>query len=120
MNWQHLRAFIWLHIRLRRNRLKRTGLAAVITEGIIWVLSIFVAVVMFTAGLLIGALALSKASATSVMWVWDAYIVAFMFLWMSELVVQLQRGDLLSFDKFLHLPMSPSGLFLINYIASFS
>ena len=120
MNWQHLRAFIWLHIRLRRNRMRRAGLAAVITEGIISLLSIFVAVIMFFAGLLIGALALSKASATSVMWVWDAYIVAFMFLWMSELVVQLQRGDLLSFDKFLHLPMSPSGLFLINYIASFS
>jgi len=120
MNWQHLRAFLWLHVRLRRNSMRRAGPAAMITEAIISVLAILVAVFMFLVGLLIGALPLSKATAASVMFVWDGYIVAFLFLWMMELVVQLQRGDLLSFDKFLHLPMSPSGLFLINYIASFS
>jgi len=120
MNWQHLRAFLWLHVRLRRNSMRRSGMAALITEAIISALAILVAVIMFLTGLLIGALPLSKASATSVMFVFDGYIAGFLFLWMMELMIQLQRGDLLSFEKFLHLPMSPSGLFLINYIASFS
>ncbi len=120
MNWQHLRAFLWLHVRLRRNQMRRSGPAALITEAVISVMSVLVAGSMFLLGLLLGVLVLSKAPAALVMWVWDGYIVAFVFFWLTELLLQLQRGDILSFDKFLHLPMLPSGLFLINYIASFS
>src|SRR5262249_41482468 len=120
MNWDHLRTFVWLRVRLRRNRMLRAGAAGILTEAVVSVLAITVACLMFLTGLVLGVFALATAPPASVMWVWDGYIVAFLFFWMTELMVELQRADIFSFDKFLHLPVSPSGLFLINYISSFS
>jgi hypothetical protein len=39
---------------------------------------------------------------------------------MTELLVELQRSELLSLDKFLHLPVSLTSAFLINYVGSIS
>ena len=39
--------------------------------------------------------------------------------WLIELVSELQRSEVLSLDKFLHLPVSLSGVFLMNYVSSF-
>ena len=37
---------------------------------------------------------------------------------MTELLIELQRSELLSLDKFLHLPVSLKGAFLVNYFGS--
>src|SRR5262245_23121239 len=73
---------------------------------------------MLIGSFLAGLLVLPKASAPVLMLVWDGVIVLFMFVWMTELLVELQRSELLAMDKFLHLPVSLNGAFLINYLAS--
>ena len=45
-------------------------------------------------------------------------IVAFLFFWGIGLVTELQRTEPLSLAKFLHLPVSVNGAFLINYLSS--
>src|SRR5207249_2839736 len=50
--------------------------------------------------------------------VWDGAVIAFLLIWMTELLVELQRSELLAMDKFLHLPVSLNGAFLINYLGS--
>ena len=45
-------------------------------------------------------------------------VVAFLFFWMIGLLTELQRAEGLALDKFLHLPVSPAGAFLINYLSS--
>ena len=45
-------------------------------------------------------------------------MVAFLFFWMIGLITELQRTDPLSLSKFMHLPVSPNGAFLINYVSS--
>ena len=50
--------------------------------------------------------------------VWDGAIVGFVFFWMVGLMSELQRSDALSLDRFLYLPVSPAGAFLINYLGS--
>jgi hypothetical protein len=54
------------------------------------------------------------------MLIWDGVVLAFVFFWMTELLVELQRSELLSLDKFLHLPVSLTTAFLLNYIGSLS
>jgi hypothetical protein len=52
------------------------------------------------------------------MYAWDGVLLAFAFFWMIGLITELQRTEPLSLSKFLHLPVSVNGAFLINYISS--
>ena len=45
-------------------------------------------------------------------------LVAFLFFWRIGLIAELQRTDSLSLTKFMHLPVSVNGAFLINYLSS--
>jgi ABC-2 type transport system permease protein len=117
--WEQFRAFLWLRWRIRRNRIKRASTGSVVIERIFAALAVFSAAAMFTLSLAIGLFVLSKASAPVVMLVWDGAVAGFLLFWMIELVSELQRSEVLSLDKFLHLPVSLSGVFLMNYVSSF-
>src|SRR5262245_50937102 len=117
--WEQFRAFLWLRWRIRRNRLKRASTGSVVIERIFAALAVFSAAAMFTFSFAIGFFVLSKTSAPVVMLVWDGAVVGFLLFWLVELVSELQRSEVLSLDKFLHLPVSLSGVFLMNYVSSF-
>src|SRR5215467_14219379 len=104
--------------RLRSNRRRRAAAGSVIVEWILSFLAVFSAAFTFLAGLSAGLWALSRASAPVVMLVWDGVTVVFLLFWLLELLNELQRSEILSLQKFLHLPVSLSGVFLINYVAS--
>ena len=120
MNWEHLKAFLWLRWRLVRNRNKRAGKGSVILQGIFTTIAIGAAGFAFFGGIAGGYFGLPQVSPETVMLIWDGVVIAFLFFWMTELLVELQRSELLSLDKFLHLPVSLSTAFLINYIGSIS
>jgi hypothetical protein len=50
--------------------------------------------------------------------VWDGATFLFLFFWGLGVVNELQRSEVLSLDKFLHLPVSLSSAFVINYLSS--
>src|SRR5436190_14402901 len=118
MNWEHLRAFVWLRWRLRANQNKRASAANVWIQRIILALGLTVLVAVFSFSVIAGLFLLPKASAPILMFVFDGMILVFLFMWMTELMIELQRSELLSMDKFLHLPVSLNGAFLINYLGS--
>ncbi len=120
MNWEHLKAFLWLRWRLVANRNKRAGSASVILQGILTAIMLGAGVVSFFGGIAAGYYALPKTPPDVFLYVWDGVVVAFLFMWMVELVVELQRSEILSLDKFLHLPVSLGGAFVINYVGSLS
>jgi hypothetical protein len=74
----------------------------------------------FIGGIAAGYMILPDVSSRNVMIVWDVIVIAFLFFWMTELLVELQRSELLSLDKFLHLPVSLGSAFMINYVGSIS
>jgi ABC-2 type transport system permease protein len=118
MNRQHLLAFLWLRWRLRINQLKRGGVANAIILAIAAVASVVLACFLFLAAFALGLFALKDVSPAVLMYIWDGLAVAFLFVWMTGLLAELQRAEALSLDKFLHLPVSLSSAFLINYLCS--
>ncbi len=118
MNWQHISTFIWLRYRLRVNQLKRGGIVNSILLALIAVTLVLAAIGLFIGGFSVGLFAFRSASPVVRLLVWDGFIGAFVISWMIGLMTELQRTDALSLDKFLHLPVSPVGAFIINYVSS--
>jgi hypothetical protein len=117
-SWAHLKAFVWLRWRLAVNQTRRSGPGGAVVSGIVTVLMTAGGGVMLVLGFLVGFFALRTGPSKAVMVVWDGAIVGFVFFWLAGLMSELQRSDTLSLDRFLYLPVSPAGAFLINYLGS--
>ena len=118
MNWQHLRAFVWLRRRMLVNQWRRAGAFNAVLMMIVAFGLLVIAVPLFIGCFMLGLYLIPKAAPVHLMYVWDGLIVAFLFFWGIGLITELQRSEPLSLSKFLHLPVSANGAFLINYLSS--
>jgi hypothetical protein len=118
VNWRHFQTFVWLRWRLQVNQLKRGGIANAVVWAILGVSCVFLAAFLFVGSFLVGLFLLPDASPTVVMLVWDGLVVNFLLFWTTGLITELQRSEAVSLDKFMHLPVSPAGAFLLNYLSS--
>lgn len=118
MNGQHLRAFVWLRWRLLVNQWSRGG-----TLNTVLMIALCIAAVVTVIPLLIGSFWLGlfmipRAQPVHLMVAWDVLVLGFLFFWSIGLLAELQRSESLSLSKFLHLPVSAGGAFLLNYLSS--
>ena len=118
MNGQHLRAFFWLHWRLRVNQFKRGGTANFVILLLLAAGALLLSCFLFVVFLLLGLYALADVSGPFLMYVWDGLVLGYLFFWLIGLLTDLQRAEALSLEKFLHLPVSLSGVFFLNYLSS--
>jgi len=118
VNLEHLRAFLWLRWRLRVNQFKRAGPVNAVLFAIYAVMVGIASVGLLITGFLVGLLAMPHASGAVRLWVWDGIVIVFLFFWMIGLLMDVQRAEGLALDKVLHLPVSPFGGFLVNYLSS--
>ena len=118
MNWQHLQTFVWLRWRLLYNQWRRAGAFNAILMMILTVGAIVTAVPLFIGCFVLGLYLIPRAEPAYLMYAWDGVIAGFLLFWVIGLVAELQRTDPLSLSKFMHLPVSPKGAFLINYLSS--
>lgn len=118
MSWTHLRTFVWLRWRLAVNQIRQSGRGGAAVATIFTGLMLGGGVIGLLGGFAVGFVPLRTASPRAVMVIWDAAIAGFLFFWIVGLISELQRSDVLSLDRFLHLPVSPTGVFLINFVGS--
>jgi len=118
VNLEHLKTYIWVRWRLSSNQVRRSGTGGVIIATILAGLRTLGGVIAFIIGLLLGIFALSQVDLKVLTFVWDGVTGAFIVFWLIGLTSELQRTELLSLDNFMHLPVSPTGAFLINYVGS--
>ncbi len=85
---------------------------------ILAVAALLIAAFMAVALFLIGLLLLPEAPPSVLLYVWDGVVLVFLFWWGIGILTELQRSEALSLDKFLHLPVSLTSAFLINYCSS--
>lgn len=77
------------------------------------------AVVAAVMAFVLGVAFLPGVEPLVLMLVWDGVIALFLMLWLTGLLIQLQLGgESLSLDKLLHMPISPSSAFLVNFLGS--
>ena len=116
----HLRTFALLRWWLFVNQLRRGGVVNRVALGLVVGFVLVCAAGLFVGGFLLGLLLLSnpRVPPAVLMLVWDGLVVAFLFGWSVGLLTELQRSEALSLNKFLHLPVSLRGAFLINYLGS--
>jgi hypothetical protein len=115
---EHLKAFVWLRWRLRVNQMRKAGTVNAVVTMIVLVFALFASVGLFVTGLAVGLLALASAPPYAHLFMWDGIVLLFLFWWMIGLLADLQRAEALALDRFLHLPVSLSGAFLVNYVSS--
>lgn len=118
MNWSQFQALLWLRWRLMVNQWRRGGTFAAVPAILIAVGAVLLAGTFFLSSLALGLFATRKMSPLDLLYAWDGLVVAFVFFWIIGLVSELQRTEALTLSKFLHLPISVKGAFLINYVSS--
>jgi hypothetical protein len=118
VNWRHFRTFVWLRWRLKVNQLKRSGIFNTVAWAIVAASCLLLAAALFVGSFVVGLIVLPGASPTVVMLVWDGLVACFLLFWTAGLITELQRSEAVSLDKFMHLPVSPAGAFLLNYLSS--
>ncbi|HEX4646334.1 MAG TPA: hypothetical protein VH598_12085, partial [Verrucomicrobiae bacterium] len=118
MKWSQLRTVIWLRWRLMRNQFSRGGAinAALAILGMIFAAVLIVA--SGVGGLLGGAYVLAEQPPLVMLFAWDGIVGVFLFSWMIGVLVELQRSEAIDLARLLHLPVSPRGIFVMNYLAS--
>ena len=118
MNWEQLRTIVWLRSRLSINQWRKAGVFNFVIMMILVVSLLIFAALSFFLAIGLGIFLLPRATPTIVMAVWDILIVVLLFSWTISLMVEIQRMELLSIEKLLHLPMSLRDAFLLNYLSS--
>lgn len=118
-NLPQLRAILWLRWTLAWRGWQRQsplfGVLAVLLAGI----GAAAAVVLFVLAFYLGAVLLPDREPILVLFIWDAVIGAFLAVWIIGLLMNLQMsGEALSLARLLHMPVSPAGAFLLNYLSS--
>jgi ABC-2 type transport system permease protein len=111
MSWQQFRAILWLRWRLYVNRLSRMPTGLVVLEAAARVVSVCVSAAVLINAIPAGAHLLALAGPLAMLVVWDCMVVVC-------LLGQMQRTDALTLSHFLHLPVSPAGAFVLNYLSS--
>ena len=70
-------------------------------------------------GYYVGVVYLPDLRPLFVLFIWDCIVVAFLVWWLAGLLVHLQLGgERFSLTKLMHMPVSPQGAFLLNFLSS--
>jgi hypothetical protein len=118
VNVGQLRAILWLRWRLRYNQLRRAGALNAILLAIFVVGAFIFAAIVFVASAVSGIFLPEDFTPPILLLIYDGLVVGFLFAWAIGVVSELQRSEVLTLEKFLHLPVSLTGAFFINYLSS--
>jgi ABC-2 type transport system permease protein len=118
LTWTHLKTFLWLRWRLNRNHRKRLSKVNVAFDVLLTILAVVFACGSLVVFFFLARNTLADAAPGVVMGAWDVVVVGYLIFALIGLTIELQRSEVLSVERFLHLPVSPAGVFLINYLGS--
>lgn len=117
MNRRQRIAVFALYRTLLRRRWHRLGPTMKSLGALLVAISAVVAGGVFLLALLLGFFLLPSASPVGVLMAWDGVLVAFLFFRVWGIATDLRVADALSMQNFLHLPLAPSDVFMLNAIA---
>ncbi len=110
--------FIWLRMRIRYNQMTHSSkiAQAFAVLGMIFVAMSTVSV--WVVGVLTGLFLPSRIGLENNYLIWDVAALIAVLSWAIHVLNEAQRGDPISLDRILHLPVSPGQAFVVNYFSS--
>jgi len=118
MNRSQLRTILWLRWRLTCNRIRRLGTVDAIITWAIFAVGCLAALGGSIGGFLLGGFALAQSQPMVLLGVLDMAVFFFIVLWLTSLLVELQRSESIDLTKLLHLPISLWKVLVLNYAVS--
>jgi hypothetical protein len=110
--------FVWLRFRIRYNQISR-GSQLTKVFALIGTIIVGMSIVsIWFAGFSLGFFLPRYISTEYYFLIWEGVVLLAMLMWLIHVLNEAQRGDPISLDKILHLPVSPSQAFVVNYLAS--
>ena len=111
--------FLWLRWRLAVNQTRRAGMVSFVFSIILVGMAVMGGLLAFVLAFALGVPLLGHVQPIVILIVWDVVVLGFLAFWTIGVIAELQRSELLAVEKFLHLPVTLGGVFLLNYLASF-
>ena len=110
--------FVWLRYRIRHNQVTHSSkiLQAFAVLGMFFVVMSTISV--WGCGLLAGAFVPRLIGLDNNYLLWDLAALVALLSWTVHVLNEAQRGDPISLDRILHLPVSPGQAFVVNYFSS--
>lgn len=119
MNFSHLKTIAWLRWRLIANGFLQVNRIGRFFTALILVLAGVGSVVLCLGAFVIISEFDELAHPSGMLLFWCGVVAAFLLIWTVGVITDLQRSEPLPMSKFLHLPVSPQGAFLNNFLGSY-
>ena len=117
MNRRQRKAVFGLYRTLLRRRWHRLGPAMKGLGALLVAISVVAAGFFFVLALSLGLMLLPNASPVVVLMAWDGVLLAFVLFRVWGIAMDLRVADVLAMQNFLHLPLAPSDVFVLNTLA---
>lgn len=118
MNWDQLKALLWLRWRLTRNQWAKGNPLALVVLGLALIAGIGSMLLFTVGGFTAGYRLLEHLKPSPMLMAGDIFTAFFLFMWMLGLVNEIQRSEAIDFQRLMHLPISLPQLFLLNFVSS--
>ncbi len=110
--------FVWLRWRIQSNQLSKSSAIGKVIAALMLVAFIMGAFAALATGTALGIFLPRLMAREYYFLLWNGLIVVACAMWLFYLIADLQRSEAITFDRLLHLPISFSQVFAINYVSS--
>ncbi len=118
MNPRQWATLVWLRWRMLVNQIRRQSTLTRIYSVVMLSLAALSSLSAFVSTLALAGWIFPAEVPGWLVFAVDGFVAAFLFSWFWGVVVDLQQSQVLSLDKFLHLPVSTRGILVMNYASS--
>ncbi|MFK7765896.1 MAG: hypothetical protein AB8B55_01550 [Mariniblastus sp.] len=118
MNWNQFLGLIRLRYLLSKNQIAKGGMVNATIYAVAFFFLIVFAVTSFVGTLIGGAFYLADQDPSNIIFIWNAVTLVFVGASLFEFVNRIQQNDVIEVERLLHLPMTFSGAFLLNYVST--
>ena len=119
MSLNQLVALAALRYRLSQNQQLKAGKLNLILTRLVLVILTVSSILAFVLPILLAPWLLDYIPERKLIAIWNGLVIFFLFSAGMNFFGQLQLNEIISIEKLLHLPVSLTGAFLINYLSSF-
>lgn len=110
--------FVWLRWRIQFNQLSKSSALGKVIAGLMLVAFVMAAFAALATGTALGIFLPRLMAREYYFLLWNGLIAVTCIMWLFYLIADLQRSEAITFDRLLHLPISFSQVFAINYVSS--